>query len=541
MRSGTFAPALDAAWRRGPAAAADRDRARRRTRADRPTGRGPARHSTGYTQRPGRPRPAAADPPAPGDRRRRHGGADLRARPGRVAASAGAACGAGAVKASHVVDGVGIAGRRRAAAVAWAGRPPTPTSTGPRTSSPTSSPGCAAAAGPGRSPDWPACWSPCRAASTPPWPPRSSSRPATTSPGSTSSSRTSRSTSRSPARAAARSTTRRTRVARRRCSTSRSTSGTWPTCSCARCRTRSPRPTRGHDAQPVRHLQREGQVRGAARAGHGLGFDALATGHHARLRDPTGRRYDADGRGAAAPRGRPAQGPDLRAVHGDARTSSHGRCPGRGADQGRGPRARRNARSAGRRQARHLRRLLHPRRRHRRLPGRAPAGRDPARSSTSTGASSARTTAIWRFTIGQRRGLGSAPTSGGSSSTSSPTEPRRRRSAGGAGLPVARARRPVLDDVDGPPGTSTSSPSRSAPTAAAAGPTRRRPRRRVAGARGGAAVRRRRGQAAVLYDERALPRRRAHRGGPAPRPARGRRGADRRARAGRTPAPRSPA
>ena len=90
-----------------------------------------------------------------------------------------------------------------------------------------------------------------------------------------------------------------------------------------------------------------------------LGFDAVCTGHYARLH-----------RGRAAARGRRRQGPVVRAGRADRRAAAARDVPaGRhaqagGAGRGGGPRA------AGGRQARQPRHLLHPVRRHPRLPGR---------------------------------------------------------------------------------------------------------------------------------------------------------------------------
>ena len=100
-----------------------------------------------------------------------------------------------------------------------------------------------------------------------------------------------------------------------------------------------------------------------------LGFDAVATGHYAQLR--TG----ADGADRDAPRGRPRQGPVLRARRAHPGAARALAVPARRLRQGRRCGDEADApRAAGRRQARQPRHLLHRRRRHRRLAARE-AGR----------------------------------------------------------------------------------------------------------------------------------------------------------------------
>ena len=109
-----------------------------------------------------------------------------------------------------------------------------------------------------------------------------------------------------------------------------------------------------------------------------LGFDALATGHHARVA--------ADGdRSPPAPRGGPGQGPVLRAVHAGPGRAGPGPPPGRGDDQGRRPGPRRPARAAHRGQARQPGRVLH--RQPRARAGSWPTGSTctPAKWSTTSG------------------------------------------------------------------------------------------------------------------------------------------------------------
>ena len=102
-----------------------------------------------------------------------------------------------------------------------------------------------------------------------------------------------------------------------------------------------------------------------------LGFDAVVTGHHARLRD-----------GVLHALGRRGQGPVLRAGRARPPSARPLDLPARRFDQGRGAGRGGRARPGGRGQAGLARHLLHPRRRHPGFPGRA-AGR-PSRSRSST-------------------------------------------------------------------------------------------------------------------------------------------------------------
>ena len=128
-----------------------------------------------------------------------------------------------------------------------------------------------------------------------------------------------------------------------------------------------------------------------------LGFDAVVTGHHARLV-----------RRRAAALGRPGQGPVVRAGRADRATSWRTRCS-RWAARPRprcGPRPRARGLRRGR-QAGLARRLLHRRRRHPRLP--APGARRPARARWSTprpAPRSAGTTARTGSRSGSGAGLG---------------------------------------------------------------------------------------------------------------------------------------
>ena len=89
----------------------------------------------------------------------------------------------------------------------------------------------------------------------------------------------------------------------------------------------------GAHAQPLHRVQPHHQVRPLAGArSERLGFDLLATGHHARV---TG-----DGRVPPAPGRRRGQGPVLRALHAGPGGPGPRGVPGRGDDQGRGARRR---------------------------------------------------------------------------------------------------------------------------------------------------------------------------------------------------------
>ena len=135
-----------------------------------------------------------------------------------------------------------------------------------------------------------------------------------------------------------------------------------------------------------------------------LGFDAVATGHYAQLRDRR-RRADRD-----APRRRHGQGPVLRARRARPRSSSRTRCS-RSATPPR-PRSAREAeraRAAGRRQARLPRHLLHRRRRHRRLAAARSSATAPNDGGDivddATGEVLGSHEGTYGFTIGQRKGL----------------------------------------------------------------------------------------------------------------------------------------
>ena len=111
----------------------------------------------------------------------------------------------------------------------------------------------------------------------------------------------------------------------------------------------------------------------------GLGADAVATGHYARVERTAAGRY------AAQARRRRLEGPVVLPLRADAGSARAGRLPRRRSRQGRGPRLGAPARPAGRGEARQPGDLLHPRPRLRRLrhPPRAGGGRPAARSWTS--------------------------------------------------------------------------------------------------------------------------------------------------------------
>ena len=125
-----------------------------------------------------------------------------------------------------------------------------------------------------------------------------------------------------------------------------------------------------------------------------LGFDAVCTGHYARIR----------GRGPAPGR-RSRQGPVLRAGRAHLGSARPRHVPARRHAQGPGPRGGGAARAGGRGQAGQPRRLLHRRRRHQGLPGPAPGRGRPARSSTASGAVLGEHDGAYAFTVGQRKGL----------------------------------------------------------------------------------------------------------------------------------------
>ena len=127
----------------------------------------------------------------------------------------------------------------------------------------------------------------------------------------------------------------------------------------------------GHTPEPVPALQREDQVHAVLDRALALGFDAVVTGHHARLDDGVLRRSVDAG-----------QGPVVRARGAHARPARARDVPARRHDQERGARRGRPPRARRRRQARLARHLLHRRRRHPRLPAAPPRRRATARSST---------------------------------------------------------------------------------------------------------------------------------------------------------------
>ena len=163
--------------------------------------------------------------------------------------------------------------------------------------------------------------------------------------------------------------------------------------------------TRRAHAEPVHRVQPPPQVRPACcERAEQLGFDAVATGHHARVV------ARADGRSAAAPRRRPGQGPVLRAVTcSDQAALARAAAPGRRADQGRGagraPR-RSGLRTAAKPDSQDVCFITRRRGRAAFLGERIalPPGR---RRRRRTGAAVGTVDAVELVTIGQRRGLGS--------------------------------------------------------------------------------------------------------------------------------------
>ena len=139
-----------------------------------------------------------------------------------------------------------------------------------------------------------------------------------------------------------------------------------------------------------------------------LGFDAVATGHYAQLR--TGdRRADRD-----APRGRPRQGPVLRARRARPRSSWRTRCSRWATRPRPSYAARPRPRPAGRRQAGQPRHLLRRRRRQRRLAARrSSASAPPTTAATSSTRPRVRCSASTRAPTASpsasARGSGSAP------------------------------------------------------------------------------------------------------------------------------------
>ena len=126
-----------------------------------------------------------------------------------------------------------------------------------------------------------------------------------------------------------------------------------------------------------------------------LGFDAVCTGHYARIDSATG---------ALQPGRRPGQGPVLRARGAHQGPDRARDVPARRHAQGRGPRGGQGPRPARRRQAGQPRRLLHRRRRHPRLPvpqARLGPGQIVDEDGTVLGAHDG----AYGFTVGQRKGL----------------------------------------------------------------------------------------------------------------------------------------
>ena len=154
-------------------------------------------------------------------------------------------------------------------------------------------------------------------------------------------------------------------------------------------------------AEPVPALQRADQVRRGARPGRGA---RLRRGVHRPLRAP-GRRT---GRPRAAPRGRPGQGPVVRAGVLTARPAGRRDVPARRLDQGAGAGRGGAARARRRGQAGQPRHLLRRRRRHRRVPARR-LGDAPGSVVDADGAVLGEHDGAYAFTVGQRTGLAAGP------------------------------------------------------------------------------------------------------------------------------------
>ena len=283
------------------------------------------------------------------------------------------------------------------------------------------------------------------------------------------------------------------------------------------------------DAEPVRRLQHARQVRRAA--GPGPPPLRLRRGGHRALRPPRRRRPDGRGRALLPGRGR-GQGPDLLPVRPAPGPAGAQPLPARRADQARGARRRARPRPRHRRQAREPGDLLRARRRLPRCAARrAAAGRrSRARCSTRTARGWASTPARPGYTVGQRQGLGVAL---GEPRYVSPRSTRRPTRSCSAGARTSRRDTIELEGVtfiaEAPP------PARAGrlwlPFRAqvrirhrARSSTRRSARPSDEPARGGRWVVETEspvwaiapGQACVLYDGDALPRRRPDRGpGPA--------------------------
>ena len=309
-----------------------------------------------------------------------------------VECSTGSACTAGVAQPSHVLLAIGADAERGAGARSGspsATPPPTPTST-------TWSPRCVPAvhrarrAGLAVGRAEPCASSPlCPAEWTPRSPPPGSSTRATTSPPSTSRCRATRSRIRTGARGCC--TLEDARDARRAADVLGVPFYVWDLAE--RFRRGRRRRLRGRvrrraHAQSLPALQREDQVLGGPRQGGG---PRLRRG-----RAPATTRGSSTGPDGprAAPRGRPGQGPVVRPRGTDPSASSRPHVPARRLDQGRRPGRGRGTRPCRGAQAGQPRRLLHPRRRHGRLPARADRDRTAGRrTSTRTARCSARTTA----------------------------------------------------------------------------------------------------------------------------------------------------
>ena len=138
-----------------------------------------------------------------------------------------------------------------------------------------------------------------------------------------------------------------------------------------------------------------------------LGFDAVCTGHYARLVETADRR-------GAAPGERLGQGPVVRARGADPGPATARAVPARRRRQARGAGGGRTARAGGGRQAGQPRHLLHRRRRHGGLPEPTDWGSGPERWSTRPGGPSAPTRAATSSPSASAAACGSAyrPTTG---------------------------------------------------------------------------------------------------------------------------------
>ena len=205
---------------------------------------------------------------------------------------------------------------------------------------------------------------------------------------------------RAPA-AAARGRTPATPAAPPTCWTSRSTSGISPRGSAPTWSTTSSPPTPpGRPRTRACAATRRSSSRRCWTGRSALGFDAVCTGHYARLCRDSGRAQlrravDAD----------KDQSYVLAVL--TAGSCAHAMFPIGDTPKARSPGRGRRARAAGGRQAGQPRHLLHPLRRHPRLPGRA-ARRAPGRGRSTPGPGEvlARHDGVHGFTVGQRKGLG---------------------------------------------------------------------------------------------------------------------------------------